>query len=276
MNTPPVVLTIAGFDPSSGAGVTADIKTIAAHQCYGISCITALTVQSTTGVRRIQPVDAEIIRESLEMLLEDVEIAAVHIGMLGNEAVVHTVGEILKKRKLPNIVIDPIVRSSSGTALLNSQGINALKEILFPMATVITPNVDEAVVLTKLPVSNEAEMKLAAVALHALGAKSVVITGGHLSKATDLLSIQQGTIQQQVFDSEKIPSNSTHGTGCAFSTSLACNLALGKDLPEAVRLAKGYVEAAISHAYPLGKGTGPLHHLYRMEEKREKRKPDQR
>lgn len=267
MNAHPVVLTIAGFDPSSGAGITADIKTIAAHHCYGVSCITALTIQSTIGVRRIQAVDAEILRESLEMLLEDVEIAAVHIGMLGNEAVVNIVSEVLGQWKLPNIVLDPILRSSSGTALLNPQGITALKQMLFPLAAVITPNVDEAAALTGLPINNAAEMKIAAVALHALGAKSVVITGGHLPKATDLLSIQQGTIQQQIFDSEKISSNSTHGTGCAFSTSLACNLALGKDLPEAVRLAKGYVQAAISHAYPVGKGTGPLHHLYRMEEK---------
>lgn len=267
MNTPPAVLTIAGFDPSSGAGVTADIKTIAAHHCYGVSCITALTVQATTGVRRIQAVDVTILRESLEMLLEDVEIAAVHIGMLGSEAAVQTVSKVLEQRKLPNIVLDPILRSSSGATLLEAAGMNALKKKLLPLATVLTPNVDEAAALTKLPVSNEVEMKLAAVALHALGAKSVVITGGHLPKATDLLSIQQGTIQQQVFDSEKFPSNSTHGTGCAFSTSLACNLALGKDLPEAVRLAKGYVKAAIGHAYPVGKGIGPLHHLYRLEEK---------
>lgn len=266
MNSLPVILTIAGFDPSGGAGTTADTKTIAAHRCHGISCITALTVQSTTGVRRIQAVDANVIRETLEILLEDVEIAAVHIGMLGNVAAVEVVSEVLEKRKLPNIVLDPILRSSSGATLLDTEGTKALKTKLFSTATVVTPNVDEAATLTGLAVTNEAEMKLAAVALHALGARSVVITGGHLPRATDLLSVQQGTIRQQVLDSEKIPSTSTHGTGCAFSTALACNLALGKDLAEAARLAKDYVKAAISHAYPVGKGTGPLHHLYGMDE----------
>jgi hydroxymethylpyrimidine/phosphomethylpyrimidine kinase len=265
MSSPPAILTIAGFDPSSGAGVTADIKTIAAHGCYGVSCITAMTVQSTVGVRQVRMVEAEMVRGILEMLLEDVEISAVHIGMLGCEATVLTVSQVLKEHKLRNIVLDPILRSSSGTALLDQPGIVALKNKLLPLAAVTTPNVDEASTLTGLKVAGEQEMKLAAAALHALGAQAVVITGGHLEKACDLLSQQEGTIRQQMFSSDRIRSNSTHGTGCAFSASLACNLALGKDLPEAVSLAKAYVSSAIRRAYPLGKGTGPINHLYRME-----------
>lgn len=265
MSSPPVILTIAGFDPSSGAGVTADIKTIAAHGCYGVACITAMTVQSTIGVRRVRMVETEMVRATLEMLLEDVEISAVHIGMLGCEATVLTLSEVVEEHKLRNIVLDPILQSSSGAALLDQPGIVALKNKLLPLADVITPNVDEASALTGLKVTGEEEMKLAAAALHALGAQAVVITGGHLEKAWDLLSQQEGTIRQQTFPADRIRSNSTHGTGCAFSTSLACNLALGKDLPEAVSLSKAYVNGAIRSAYPLGKGTGPVNHLYRME-----------
>jgi hydroxymethylpyrimidine/phosphomethylpyrimidine kinase len=267
--TPPVVLTIAGFDPGSGAGVTADIKTIAAHGCYGVACITALTVQSTAGVRRVETVDSGLVAETLAELAADVEIAAVHIGMLGSVKVVRTVADFLTAHKLPNIVLDPILKSSSGADLLDAAGARLLTEKLIPLATVLTPNIDEASALTGLPVTDPEEMRTAARKLHEIGASAVVITGGHLEKAIDLLSFtSKRGIEQELFKSARLRSNSTHGTGCAFATSVACHLAMGRGLPEAVLLAKAYVAAAISNAHPLGRGTGPVHHLYRMQQQR--------
>ena len=267
--TPPVVLTIAGFDPGSGAGVTADIKTIAAHGCYGVACITALTVQSTAGVRRVETVDSGLVAETLAELATDVEVAAVHIGMLGSVKIVRTVADFLAEYKLPNIVLDPILKSSSGAALLDAAGARLLAEKLIPLATVVTPNIDEASALTGLPVTDPDEMRVAARKLHAMGALAVVVTGGHLEKAIDLLSFTGNRgIEQELFKSARLRSNSTHGTGCAFATSVACHLAMGRGLPEAVLLAKAYVAAAISNAHPLGHGTGPVHHLYRMQQQR--------
>jgi hydroxymethylpyrimidine/phosphomethylpyrimidine kinase len=267
--TPTVVLTIAGFDPSSGAGVTADIKTIAAHGCYGVACITAMTVQSTAGVRRVDPCEPALVSDTLQELAADVNIGAVHIGMLGSGKVAHAVADFLTQKKLPNVVLDPILKSSSGTALLDREGAKVLAAGLMPLASVVTPNVDEAAVLTGLPVTNPDQMRAAAVKLHEMGAGSVVITGGHLDKAIDLLSFQtKRGVEQEVFKSERQRSNSTHGTGCAFATAMACHLALDRGLPEAVLLAKAYVSAAISKGHPLGKGIGPVHHLYRMQQPR--------
>ncbi len=272
-DTPPVVLTIAGFDPSSGAGVTADIKTIAAHGCYGVACVTALTVQSTAGVRRVESIDPSLVKEILKELASDVPISAVHIGMLGSAEVVRAVAEFIRqcvgKTGLSNIVLDPIIKSSSGTDLLDPKGAKLMVKELLPLATVLTPNVDEASFLTGLKVTDLSEMREAATKLHEMGSAAVVITGGHLDKAIDLLSFTtRRGIEQEVFKAERQRSNSTHGTGCAFSTALACHLALDRGLPEAALLAKTYVTAAIAAGHPLGSGIGPVHHLYRMHQQR--------
>ena len=279
---PPVILTIAGFDPSSGAGITADVKTFAAHGCYGVACISALTVQSTSGVRRVESVDPALIRDTLDELDADLHIAAVHIGMLGSAKVVKAVADFLeaaensgntssKRRpaRLSNIVLDPILKSSSGADLLDSAGTKLLTERLIPLADVITPNTDEAAVLTGLRVNDLDTMREAAGKLHQMGASAVVITGGDLEKAIDLLSYPTSKgIQQEVFKAERQQSTSTHGTGCAFATSMACHLALERGLAEATLLSKTYVGAAITNAQILGKGTGPVHHLYRMTQQR--------
>jgi hydroxymethylpyrimidine/phosphomethylpyrimidine kinase len=286
---PPIILTIAGFDPSSGAGVTADIKTIAAHACYGVACITAMTVQSTSGVRRVETLDPALVSDTLEELAADLDIAAVHIGMLGSGKVVKAVADFLSRRpasqpgnrpgsrpqkaRLPNIVLDPVLKASSGADLLDAAGTRLMIERLIPLADVVTPNVDEAAVITGLKVEDLDEMRAASAKLHDLGASAVVITGGHLEKAIDLLSFttQRGTeqqIEQEVFKAERQRSNSTHGTGCAFATAMACHLAMDRGLAEAALLAKTYVTAAISNGHPLGRGTGPVHHLYRMSEQR--------
>lgn len=285
----PIILTIAGFDPSSGAGVTADIKTIAAHACYGVACITAMTVQSTSGVKRVETLDPVLISDTLEELAADLDIAAVHIGMLGSGKVVKAVADFLSRRpagqpgnrsgsrpqkaRLPNIVLDPVLKASSGADLLDAAGTRLMIERLIPLADVVTPNVDEAAVITGLKVQDLDEMRAASAKLHELGASAVVITGGHLEKAIDLLSFttQRGAeqqIEQEVFKAERQRSNSTHGTGCAFATAMACHLALDRGLAEAGLLAKTYVTAAISNGHPLGRGTGPVHHLYRMSEQR--------
>jgi hydroxymethylpyrimidine/phosphomethylpyrimidine kinase len=270
---PPIVLTIAGFDPSSGAGVTADIKTIAAHGCYGVGCITAMTVQSTAGVRRVEPSDPDLVTETLEELVADFDIAAVHIGMLGSGKVVKAVADFLGRRggkaRLPNVVLDPILKSSSGIALLDPLGTKLLQERLIPLADVFTPNTDEAFALTGIKVTGMDEMKAAAAKLHKMGSSAVVVTGGHLDQAIELLSYStKRGIETEAFKAERQRSNSTHGTGCAFATSMACHLALDRGLAEATLLAKTYVTSAIANAYPLGKGTGPVHHLYRMYQQR--------
>ncbi|MBV9181024.1 MAG: bifunctional hydroxymethylpyrimidine kinase/phosphomethylpyrimidine kinase [Acidobacteria bacterium] len=260
--SPPIVLTIAGFDPSSGAGITADVKTIAAHGCYGVAVITALTVQSSKGVRQVQPSDPSLVASSLEELTRDVKVSAVHVGMLGSGEVAARIADFLERVRVPNLVLDTVLRSSSGMSLVDVAGTKILAERLLPLAAVITPNTEEAAALTGRDVGTLEEMKDAARQLHHMGVGSVVITGGQLERATDLLSQNNGAMQ--TFTADRLNSLSTHGTGCAFSTALACHLALGRALGEAVLLAKAYVTAAIRSAYPVGKGKGPLNHMYRM------------
>ena len=215
-SAPPVVLTIAGFDPSSGAGITADIKVIAAQECYGVACITALTVQSTQGVRRVEAVDPRILTDSLEGLAKDLAIEGVHIGMLANERIVDAVADFLGRVPLPHVVLDPILKSSSGAELLNAGGTRRMVERLFPLAELVTPNLDEATALANLLAGNAKSavppgadapslgasveaMREATRRMHEIGAANVVVTGGHLEKATDLLSVTTSRgIEQQV------------------------------------------------------------------------------
>src|SRR5579863_1607957 len=276
---PPIVLSIAGFDPSSGAGITADIKTIAAHACYGLACITGLTVQSTTGVRKVHALEPELLTDTLEELAEDFDIAAVRLGLVGDGKTAKAVADFLsaapasrgqgRKARLPNIVLDPILKSSSGADLLDSDGAKCMIERLLPLADVITPNLDEAAAITGRKVRDLEEMKAAAAQIHEMGAPAVVVTGGHLEKAVDLLSFTtRRGVEQEIFKAERQRSKSTHGTGCAFATAIACHLALDRGLAEATLLAKIFVAAAISNGQSVGRGTGPVHHLYRMGQQR--------
>lgn len=245
---PKIVLSIAGYDPSSGAGITADVKTAEAQGCFAVSCITALTTQTTQGVTGMEPVPDEVIRRTLQELHDDLEIAAVRIGMLGWAAPV--VADFLESAKLPNVVLDPVIKSSSGTNLIDATGLHTLRLRLLPMSTVVTPNVDEALALT-----GQVDRQEAARVLHEMGAKAVVITGGHLSEAVDLLFVE-GKFEE--LRAPKIRSKSTHGTGCAFATSVACGLAKGLTTREAVADAKAFVRRAIESAPQVGKGTGPV------------------
>jgi hydroxymethylpyrimidine/phosphomethylpyrimidine kinase len=271
MSDRPIILSIAGYDPSSGAGVTADVKTAAAMGCYAVTCITALTVQSTQGVFEVAPVSPELVRETLDRLVEDVEISAVRVGMLGSVEVTKVVTEHLRRYKHPNIVLDPVLRSSSGAALIDPAGIDHIRKELLPVCRVVTPNFDEASVLAGVAeyrwneASKEDVARTLAAKLHELGCRAVVITGGDSAEAMDFLSVMdKDGAREQVFRGEKLDSRATHGTGCAFATALACGLAHGRDLETAVGEAKAFVRTAIEAAYPVGKGTGPMNHLFRV------------
>jgi hydroxymethylpyrimidine/phosphomethylpyrimidine kinase len=255
-NQPLVVLSIAGHDPSSGAGITADIKTIAAHGCYGVTCITALTVQSTRGVARVDPFEGRVISETLEQLIDDLDIAAVKIGMLGSAEAARAVAAFLKRHSIRNVVLDPIINSSSGAQLISKEGLQVLKEHILPQARVITPNIEEAAALTGMTVTNPRERQASALRLHQMGARNVIITGGHLDPPLDLVSLAGKPMTE--LKGKKVSARSTHGTGCAFSTALACELALGHDLLDAAKAAKRYVESALRSAPAIGKGIGPV------------------
>ena len=274
MKIPPIILSIAGYDPSSGAGITADIKTAAANGCYAVTCVTALTIQSTQGVAGVEAVKPELVSATLQTLADDLPIAAIRIGMLGLGEIVEVVADFLQERQFRNVVLDPVIRSSSGTALLDQAGVEILRRRLLPLSDVVTPNVDEAAMLAgvePIPAATSwdaAAPRLLELAdrLHQLGSRAVVITGGHLDPPNDLLSYVIDDVRQdEIFPGARIASRSTHGTGCAFATALACQLALGRELPEAVREAKAYVRAAIEAAYPFGKGIGPMNHLFRLK-----------
>ncbi len=264
-----VILSIAGFDPSSGAGVTADIKTAAAHSCFALTSITAVTVQTTQGVHRVAPIEGEIVCQTLFELAADLPIQAVRIGMLGSGEVAEAVAGFLETTRPPNIVLDPIIRSSSGAELLDAKGFEVLTRRLLPLATVVTPNLAEAEALTGRPVAGIEGMRLAARELLNLGAKNAVVTGGHLegNQMTDLLLWQadSGEVLEEQLTGERIVSNSTHGTGCAFATSIACHLARGFPIPKAVAGAKEFVRVAIERATPMGHGKGPLELLWNLK-----------
>jgi hydroxymethylpyrimidine/phosphomethylpyrimidine kinase len=260
MSKPPVVWTIAGFDPSSGAGITADLKTISALGCYGMACITALTVQNTLGVRRVEPLAPQLVQETLQALLDDIPPAAIKIGMLSTSSIVEVIADFLEALPKPRcpIVLDPVLRSSSGAALLDATGIRVLSARLLPLATVATPNQDEAAILTALAGESPESM---AQTLRQMGAGAAVVTGGEgdAEYSTDAVAYAVKDMEfVETLSARRIHSKSTHGTGCAFSTAIACALARGQSVPNAVTSAKAFVLRAIELAPGLGKGNGPM------------------
>ena len=260
---PPIVLTIAGFDPSCGAGIAADLKTIAAHNCYGVAAVTALTVQSTQGVMSIHIPPSANLRAQIEALLEDAQIAAVKIGMLGNRANAHVVAEILDQAKLQNVVLDPVMYATGGGAeLMDAAGVKFLREELMKRVTLVTPNISEAQQILGMEIPDVAAMEAAARALVEQGAHAVLVKGGHMEKAVDVLFDGAEIL---ILGGEKVRTENTHGSGCTLSSAIAAQLALGKPLREAALLAKVYVTKAIEHGYPIGKGPGPLNHFFRTQ-----------
>jgi hydroxymethylpyrimidine/phosphomethylpyrimidine kinase len=263
-SAPPIVLTIAGFDPSAGAGIAADIKTIAAHNCYGVAAITALTVQSTQGVKSVHDTPASELRAQLDTLLEDIKFSAIKIGMLGHRGNAVVVGEFLDRAGVANVVLDPVMKSTSGeTDLIDAGGIKYISEELLKRATVVTPNIAEAEILSGIAIKDPAGMEAAARKIVERGARAVVVKGGHMEKAIDVLF---DGIEVLRFGGDHLKSENTHGSGCTFASSIAAQLACGRPLREAVLLAKAYVTKAIEKGYAIGKGPGPLDHFYRIHQ----------
>ncbi len=262
-SSPAVALTIAGFDSSSGAGITADLKVFAAFHIYGVAAITALTVQSTQGVRQSEPVEPELLTETLSCLADDIRISGVKIGMLASAEAVGVVARFLAAAGIPRerIVLDPVLRSSSGHALIEPGGVELLKTELLPLVGWVTPNIGELEVLTG-KASGDSIPKAAGVLAGSYPALNIVVTGGHLAKPDDFLLTASG--DEYSFPGEWIETRATHGTGCAFSSALLCRLLAGDSGPDAVAAAKEYVRAAMKAAYPVGKGRGPMHHLYEL------------
>jgi hydroxymethylpyrimidine kinase/phosphomethylpyrimidine kinase len=258
--TPPILLTIAGFDPSCGAGTAADLKTFAAHGCYGVAAITSLTVQNTQGVDLVQNTPSATLRAQLDILAKDCEIAAVKIGMLGNRGNAVVVAEFLDTHKFAHVVHDPVMKSSTGTELLDAAGINYIVAEMLKRSSVITPNVPEAEILTGLTIKDAGDMEAAARKIVEMGARAVIVKGGHMDKAVDILFDGNEIMP---LAGEKGKEEFLHGTGCTFASALAAHLSAGRSLFEAAALAKAYVTKAIEKAYPIGKGRIPLDHFYR-------------
>lgn len=256
------VLTIAGSDSSGGAGIQADIKTIAAHKMYAMSAITALTAQNTTGVYGISEVTPEFIEQQIDCIFTDIYPDAVKIGMVSNSKIIESIAKKLKEYNAKNIVVDPVMVSTSGSKLLSDEAQNALISKLIPLGTVITPNIPEAEVLCGFSINNEQEMIKAAKEISKFYSGAILIKGGHLvNDAIDLL-YEGGNIRW--YSEKRITNPNTHGTGCTLSSAIACNLADGKNLDESIRSAKSYLTGALEAMLDLGKGPGPLDHMYRI------------
>jgi hydroxymethylpyrimidine kinase/phosphomethylpyrimidine kinase len=274
-NTPPVTLTIAGFDPSGGAGIVADIKTFTAFDCFGVAAVTSLTFQNTMGVFGAAHQTAETVRAQVLPVIEDFTVASAKTGMLPTREVIAEVARLFRETNLPAPVVDPVVRSTSGYDLIDDEALAALVAELMPLARIITPNIPEAERITGMTIEDEEGMRSAARAMREMGARAVLVKGGHLKNrdegegmrdedgqekksalsALDLLDDDEGVT---LFRGEWIESTSTHGTGCTLSAAIAACLGLGLSLEKSIETAKRFVTDAIRHAPGLGRGHGPI------------------
>lgn len=256
------VLSIAGTDPSGGAGAAADCKTFCAHGCFALNVITAVVSQNTQGVRGYMDVTPELIADQIDAVFEDISVDAVKIGMVSVPATIRVIADKLEQYQPPYTVIDPVMVATSGHRLLQPEAEETLQTVLLPLADVVTPNLPEAEVLTGMEIKDFAAMEAAAKKIAAMGPKAVLVKGGHLIEdATDIL--YDGTTFHY-FKGKRVESTSTHGTGCSLSSAIASNLANGQPLAEAVKNAKQFVFDGIVHAEPIGKGHGPIHHFYKL------------
>ncbi|WP_291069181.1 MULTISPECIES: bifunctional hydroxymethylpyrimidine kinase/phosphomethylpyrimidine kinase [unclassified Empedobacter] len=257
------VLTIAGFDGSGSAGIQADTKTISAHGCYATNVLTALPVQNTQGVQNIYEIPAQAIREQIQSILEDIYPDAIKIGMVHSVELVHIISEELKNYNKP-IVYDPVMVATSGHRLIKEETLEACIEKLFPLATLITPNLDEASILVNHKIDSAELMLSYGETILNLGCQNLLLKGGHLQQEKIISYLFQKEQPVQSYTSQKIETKNTHGSGCTLSSAIACNLALGVSLTQSVQLAQEYVEQAIlgSKDLTIGKGNGPLNHLF--------------
>lgn len=259
------ILTIAGSDSCGGAGIQADLKAMSAQGVYGMSVITAITAQNTKGVFAVQEIDIDIIQKQIEVLYEDIDISSVKVGMLSSSDIIDVVYNELKKVNAKNIVIDPVMVSKSGYYLLKEEAIEALKEFL-KIGTLVTPNIPEAEILADMKIENEEDMILAAKRIQDLGAKNILIKGGHREdNCTDVLLTKDNKIIK--FVGERFETKNTHGTGCTLSSTIASYIGKGFSVEEAVKLGKEYITIAIKNSFSIGEGVGPVGHFVDLYKK---------
>ena len=259
------VLTIAGSDSCGGAGIQADLKTFSANGTYGMSVITAVTVQNTQGVFGCQDMTPEIIGGQMDAIFTDIAVHGVKIGMVSKIDTIHIIANKLEEYQVKNVVVDPVMISKSGFDLMQPDAKETLIQRLIPLAHLVTPNLPEAEIITGMVINDLPSMEKAARAIYAMGAKNVLIKGGHLEDAaTDILFDGE---KISVFHSERIPTKNTHGTGCTLSSCITANLAKGKTMEEAVSIGKAYITTAIAHSLDIGKGVGPTNHFYELYQK---------
>ena len=259
------VLTIAGSDTCGGAGIQADLKTFSAHGVYGMSVITAVTVQNTQAVYDVQDIDKSIVEGQIKAIYEDINVEAVKIGMVSQIDTIKVIGEGLKKYNAKNIVLDPVMISKSGYNLLNPESKQTLIKELIPIADIVTPNIHEAMAITGVDIKDINDMKVAARKIFEMGPKNVLVKGGHLeNEAVDVLFNGK---EIKLFKGSRIHTKNTHGTGCTLSSAIASNIALGYSIEESVKRAKEYITIAIEHSLDIGKGVGPTNHFYELYKK---------
>lgn len=257
------ILTIAGSDCSGGAGIQADIKTITAHKMYAMSVVTALTAQNTTGISSVYEVSPEFVSEQLDMICTDLFPDAVKIGMVSDTGIIEVIADKLKEYHIRNIILDPVMISTSGRKLLKEEAIHALTNQLIPIADVITPNLSEAEFLSGVIIQNSEDMIKASMNIAKQYSGSILVKGGHLVDRCDDLLYDAGKVYW--FKERKIDNPNTHGTGCTLSSAIACGMAEGKDIRQSVILAKEYITGAIGAGLKLGKGNGPLNHCWNLK-----------
>ncbi|KFF03081.1 bifunctional hydroxymethylpyrimidine kinase/phosphomethylpyrimidine kinase [Chryseobacterium luteum] len=262
--TYPSVMTIAGFDGSGGAGIQADIKTFSALGCYATSVLTALPVQNTMGVRKIYPIQMEAVSDQIEAVMDDIFPQAIKIGMVHTPQLVETIVTTLSKYSKIPIVFDPVMVATSGHQLIEEETINTITEKLFPIADIITPNMDEASILAGMEVKTLEDMRVAGEKILKSGCKSILLKGGHQESPTVTSLFFDENGEQASFETEKFATSNTHGSGCTLSSAIAAYLARGEELYDAVALAQQYVFEAIKNGKDVvtGKGNGPLNHFF--------------
>jgi hydroxymethylpyrimidine/phosphomethylpyrimidine kinase len=255
-------LTIAGSDSGAGAGIQADLKTFAALGVYGTSAITAITAQNTVGVTQVLTLSPKLVAAQIDAVIDDIGAHALKTGMLATRAIVEVVAKKVRQHRLKNLVVDPVMVATSGDLLIRKNAVAALRSRLLPLATVVTPNLPEAEQLTHMRLRTWEEIEAAAKQIVALGAKTVIIKGGHRKgPAVDLFFDGK---KFHILDAPRIRTRNTHGTGCTLSAAIAAYLAKGEDIESAVRAAKKYITAAIRAGFTIGAGHGPVHHFHRF------------
>ncbi len=258
----PRAMTIAGSDSGGGAGIQADLKTFAALGVYGASVITAVTAQNTVSVNAIADISPDMVAAQIDAVMSDIGADAVKTGMLAHGGIIEAVAERIQALAMPNVVVDPVMVAKSGDRLLREEAVEAYRTRLLPLALVVTPNIPEAEALTGFPIETDDDALRAARTIAGMGARNVVIKGGHREGPVKDILYSAGEVRE--FTSERIQSKSTHGTGCTFASAIAAHLARGCSLERAVLRAKEYVSAAIEAAFPVGRGHGPMNHFYAL------------